>query len=429
MSKNSVISQSALPQSPRSREKLLKETVLRQSREIEDLKKKLKKIIGKANKLLEDDNRSLENCGEETEETIESSEESSAATAFWDAADETYRCDNCGWEVISGVCQSCCNVYEYDSDDENDHEPYSSISTDDCNLVSERLRAPRGETPLLEIKEINIPASFQAEGRGDEFRMLLARGATAAMCERYKLRYTPSGGIIATADEALRDIYAGAAIEPEHEWRIHLGRCLTLEDGDTDGAQFLENLLEEVLYFPMRPEHSQCIWDRWETVRWDDNVWVTRPIFDRFEKDDSSSDEDGWDSDDDRTALERARHLADRALGDEEEEEVIQPDEYESTGSEGSEGSDSDMEMQEPDWAWQAGVSDVVYNSDTDMVDELDDDEDSEGDAVVVKAELVTHTETEAKLEESSSSADSDFDSSEELSGDEEVMYRASVKK
>lgn len=399
------------------------QTILRQRREIESLKKQLRKFIAKAKTLVEDDTNgaSLNAAASsasvpDNEGRDESNEDSFVATAVWDDGDGVYRCTDCLWEVIDQFCQGCGRTYEHDMEYLLPHDPYSSISTNDEALVSDRVRAPRGTTPLLDIEL--APEDVQ---KPPEYLRLLRRGGTGAMCERYKLTFTEKGGITARADKGLRELFAGPAIDEDDLWSIHLGRCIKLEEADTDGTQFIQDLLEEVLYFPLRSEFSQCIWERWETVQTDADVWVTRPILDRFEQLENSDGEDFWDDADDDTVGARESLLRDRALADESDEEVIQPDEYESTDEESGVSDGSDDEMEDADWTFQAGVSDAIYDpsTDSDMEDQLE--EDCSDCAPVTKTELDDGA-VAVKPEDPYDSADSDFDSEEELSGDEYVI-------
>ena len=86
----------------------------------------------------------------------------------------------------------------------------------------------------------------------DEYTQLLRRGATRLMCETFYLEFTKEDGIFAWADQNLYEEFSGPLMLPGDFWKIHLGRRIELDEDDLDGGQFLEELLEDALYFANR---------------------------------------------------------------------------------------------------------------------------------------------------------------------------------
>ncbi|KAA1466670.1 hypothetical protein DENSPDRAFT_831544 [Dentipellis sp. KUC8613] len=125
---------------------------------------------------------------------------------------------------------------------------------------------------------MDIPELY-AEGRQDEYRALIARGATRDMCETFNLEWVPEQGIIAWADEALFQDFSGPAMKPGQLWKIHLGRRITLEDDDQEGSQFIEEFLEDaMMYQTVEPFPDNEEPGRWETILDHSGVWITRPV-------------------------------------------------------------------------------------------------------------------------------------------------------
>jgi hypothetical protein len=176
------------------------------------------------------------------------------------------------------------------------------------------------------------------------------------MCETFHLQFTPETGIVAWADDAIYEQFSGQAMKKGHFWKILLGRRINLDEDDHDGSQFLEGLLEDVLFFPLpwNMEHPEP----WETVLESDGVWVTRPCF--------STDSDG-DNDSAKGKNENDNHLE----GTQRDwsyyirevhydmEPVCHSDDYEELSDNGD-GESEDSER-DPGWASRAGVQDSEY--------------------------------------------------------------------
>src|ERR1700761_2626509 len=117
----------------------------------------------------------------------------------------------------------------------------------------------RGETPTKEVDE-ELPAlpAYLVKRCGTDskaaqrvFRLLLERGATEAMCERFRLHFSSQGGIVAFADQELYEEFSGAAMNPSDVWKIHVGRSVDLEEHDKDGFWFMCGLLESATLYPV----------------------------------------------------------------------------------------------------------------------------------------------------------------------------------
>ncbi|KDQ51944.1 hypothetical protein JAAARDRAFT_40561 [Jaapia argillacea MUCL 33604] len=337
------------------------------------------------------------------------------ALAFWCDNDGVYRCSTCGWEVVEGFCSCCaaeCEGYESDGKETKNPSPHS-VTTDHEALNSDRRLMPRGTTPLLDVGYINFPPDYP---HGD-YRILLQRGATPLMCQTFHLKFEPNAGIIAYADEDIFQSFSGPGMVTGDQWKICLGRRIVLTDDDHDGAQFIEDLLDEVLYFPISSSLSERFQDRWETVLESPGVWVTRPMVakcpeptgvDRTEDEDDDddatlSDQEGDDAKDD-IELEYYRQLS----VDDEALEIpmtdynpkIRPNEYEGTDDEGD-SKTPEGENEAPGWYQDYRGLDTAYESGK-------DDE---------------KPKTKKKRRDSDDVVGSDWDSDEVLSGDEYVMH------
>ncbi|KAI5115057.1 hypothetical protein M0805_009209 [Coniferiporia weirii] len=159
-------------------------------------------------------------------------------------------------------------------------ESYRIITTEHEALNPDRQLAPRGDTPTRTVSPIcgpeDVPASYY--GRGDEYRALLSRGATPAMCELFGMEFSEEQGIVAWATEDTYKEFAGPAITCGDYWKIYLGRRIELEKGDPSGKHFVESLLEEVVFYPVIAPHRLCRHgEQWETVQEEYKIWATRP--------------------------------------------------------------------------------------------------------------------------------------------------------
>ncbi|KAF5329506.1 hypothetical protein D9619_009324 [Psilocybe cf. subviscida] len=278
------------------------ETIVRKDAEIKRLKKALRTLLNS------DDERS--DKGSSARDADDS--DTLSAEGGLDSEDEnlpepfrldwSYHCVECGWEVVDGTCSQCGLEHEWTSEHElkEENAPYNG---DNLAINWDRSLVPRGHTPLLHgpflvpdlDDEDSAPESSRLQEVNSylEYFPLLARGATISMCERYQLEYTYEGGIYAWADEDLMDEFSGATMEPGDHWKIHLGRQITLVDKDTDGQEFIEDLLEDAVLFPLRSDLHPRMYERWQTTEEAPGVWVTRLIADRKEEADNSD----WESD------------------------------------------------------------------------------------------------------------------------------------
>ncbi|TFY67903.1 hypothetical protein EVG20_g3763 [Dentipellis fragilis] len=382
-----------------SREEMVK-IILAQEQEIKQLRRKTREIGRKEekddeeedgmedsddewhNNMTSDELYDLEmEDSEHSESAVEDSKEEPLPKPI---ADDVQRCIWCQWEVVEGFCQNCGfeHAYTLGDDDEDDYAHiHSSISTDHDQLRSERQLAPRGTTPLDTNPTTFVGMSdLYAEGRQDEFRALIARGATREMCEAFNLQYVPEQGIIAWADEALFQDFSGPAMKPGQLWKIYLGRRIKLEDGDEDGSQFIEEFLEDAtMYRTVEPSPDSEEPGRWETILDHSEVWITRPVV--GPRDAYGTAEVQFTSWDD--------------AADDENGPIV--NKYED-----SECDPEDMLEEEeitPSWYYdKQGMSSPGNPANTDEGGEVDMDMDEE------------------------SSVDSDFDSQESLSGDEHVL-------
>ncbi|KAK0214068.1 hypothetical protein IW262DRAFT_1278976 [Armillaria fumosa] len=299
----------------------------------------------------------------------------------WDDADSVYRCPKCHYEVIDGVCQGCATFFKWT--EEQDEMLGEAAPTDEnCAMSLDRVLVRRGTTPL-DVLPPNLPVPDTYVNSPTEFQSLMRRGATVAMCLRYKLRFTRKHGIVARADEDLFDLVGNPAMEETDEWKIYLGRRIRLHSNDEDGREFLIDLLEDALIYPLRSEFSNWFAERWETFVKDPSiypvVWITRPM--------SKSGPAG-----------AANHEDPDDSADEGDD--VPDFEYEEDDMEGADG---DLD--------EAGAENDAENSVGEY--EMDGETDEEGDETT-SGTVVVRQEDDI--------AGSDFDSDEELSGDEFVM-------
>lgn len=97
------------------------------------------------------------------------------------------------------------------------------------------------------------------------------------MIEEFNLRFSPGVGIIAWATPDIYAAFAGDAMQDSDFWKIHLGRRIVLDDGDDDGSRFVEDLLEEVLFYPLQTEYVKRGLGGWVTVEETPGIWLTEP--------------------------------------------------------------------------------------------------------------------------------------------------------
>jgi hypothetical protein len=241
------------------------------------------------------------------------------------------------------------------------------------------------------------------------------------MCETFHLQFAKKTGIVAWADGDIYDAFSGPQMKPGDFWKIYLGRRIQLDVDDFDGSQFLEDLLEEVLLYPLRSTFSTRTNERWETVEETPGIWFTRPMGDpekeKFEKGDNSNELDNNLSDEAAVNDESAELLEaqDEALDDHarpvDDTPVLTIDHYEQSDHDDDSSSDSDM-----GWSFHPRRPDSVFVSEgEDYAVEADGDNGRELDGEV---SMDVDDEVD-QLQDSDDVAGSDFDSDEVLSGDE----------
>lgn len=282
----------------------------------------------------------------------------------WDD-DYTPRCVECHGEVVEGHCACCDKEHAWDP------KLYEvSHSTESHAISTSRSRAPRSTTPLLRRSKIKVaqPPNVYLR-RMDEYTQLLRRGATRLMCETFHLEFTKEDGIFAWADQNLYEEFSGPLMQPGDFWKIHLGGRIELDEDDLDGAQFLEELLEDALYFA-----NHLI--PWETVEETPGIWVTRlakkgsmaKMLEDSEAIELKSDDS--EGSDEELEDEQAK------LKDVQPGPIRDLEEYDKEGDEVEEDFEdetSDMLLDDPGWATRANICDSGYPSDSEMDEEEDD--------------------------------------------------------
>ncbi|TFY67902.1 hypothetical protein EVG20_g3762 [Dentipellis fragilis] len=332
---------------------------------------------------------------------------------------DTFRCTSCAWEVIQGICQACGLEHAYDAEREDEiyRHIHGSISTAETLAHSDRQLTPRGTTPLLEVETFIVPPEYR-QSREDEFRALLARGASRLMCETFHLEYASEGGIVAWADTDLFEEFSGPRMKEGHCWKICLGRRIILDEDDADGSQFIEGLVEEAMVFPIS-ESSKKPWGKWETLlekNAEDNIWVTRPVSGAFpgpyDDDEMTIDED---EDEDEDDSETSSDGDDSSQADSNDES----DTVQSTKPD---------ESDEPDEPEEALITNAYEDSDIGS-DEMEvdfepawyepEDQDYQEPGEHEKHDAIDVEPVLPEDEVSESSEDSDYDLDAESSGDE----------
>jgi hypothetical protein len=248
----------------------------------------------------------------------------------------------------------------------------------------------------------------------DEYTQLLRRGATRLMCETFHLEFTKEDGIFAWADQNLYEEFAGPLMQPGDFWKIHLGRRIELDEDDLDGAQFLEELLEDALYFA-----SHLI--PWETVEETPGIWVTRlakkgsmaKMLEELMGDkEKLEDLEVIELESDGSEEESDEELEDEQakLNDVQPGPIRDLEEYDKADDdveEDYEDETCDMVLDDPGWATRANVRDSGYPSDS----EMDDEEDDNTLPDVALAGEATADDGEFVQSDCDSDFDSDFDS------------------
>ena len=407
-----------------------------------------------------------------------------AGPAIWDDIDKVYRCSECLFEVEEGYCRTCNLTHDWDAVStcpfsfservffltpirQNDERNQASVSVASHAASDDRCMSRRGTTPLVE-PDPQVIASYSGS-RFEYYRNLIERGATPVMCDTFNLEYTPYNGIVAWADQSIFDAFAGPGMPEGNKWKIYLGRRIQLDDGDLDGSEFIEDLLEDILYYPVGTWAVQ-----WRTFEESPGVWATAPQL-RNEEDDS--DTDRIDEDDDgmyendganlpvnvQASPDRHR-LYDAALQfpfRPNDRIVLELEEYETGGS--CDEEEDELEDGDPSAIITARMPDTIYEEGNDVpmpqgdeavandIEEDNDDHPTGGDpmsqadeAVVNNIEddndhhpagddpmsqndeaVVNDVEDNSGDDELDSDVPgSDWDSTEELSGDEIMPWR-----
>jgi hypothetical protein len=294
-----------------------------------------------------------------------------------------YTCSDCAAEVVEGHCFLCGLEHQWEvitvlpcltkvSVNERgifQDDPHQNRATTDTQAIdSERSSVPRGNTPLLEVDEDFSPPLEYKRSRIQEYMELLKRGATRLMCETFHLEYTYDKGIFAWADPLLYEEFAGPAMRKGDFWKIQLGRRVLLDDDDLDGSAFLEGLLEDALYFPLRGNGGDHKFEKWETVEETSGIWVTR-LQDRV-------DEDGDDDSDDGSIVRQREDEALENSGVKALEDtvkvIIRLNEYDI--SEDSEEDDYEMDDLDPGYSWEANIADAVWTNSEESDEDYSDD-------------------------------------------------------
>jgi hypothetical protein len=273
---------------------------------------------------------------------------------------------------------------------------------------------------------------------------LRRRGATRLMCTTFRLSFAMERGIVATLTPEIKETFGGPEMEPEDIWKLYLGRTVRLDPTDIDGSEFIEGLLEDILFFSAA--HYQQRNKNWQTKRsiYQRNVWVTQPTF-NLDYEDEVMLSDGESSDNESLTWDEVDQLLDRGELDDltldqpfvEYGPTLHRDEYEVTDVEDLESDDDgDSDVADlgyginaryEDANWSDGDDDGLYGSN------IDDDATRQGINATSLVDANTDRKPEwlqtihgpfnaAAPEDEDSAAGSDFDSDEVLSGDEEVL-------
>lgn len=355
---------------------------------------------------------------------------------IWGEEDGAYFCGICGWEIAEGVCQNCrqgydvrryarslwslwwsdvsAQAYDLDVDPEGNLLEYS----DDVfaeNDEDYRLTAARGTTPLLEVDPARLrldTVAYGYTGRMNEYRDLLARGATRLMCEAFYLSFSQETGIVLEMREDLFHEWAGAELRNAESWTVYLGREIRLDDEDEDGSLYIDAVLEEALLFGGYTESLVF----WETVQTEPRHWVTRPTSD-FNGEAppspalsalSSSYAVGERLDIDNQVrpaqLARDDYLSDNSADDDDELDSADDEDGQAQLGWDGEGGWG------PDGPRESDNENAMDEEHTAVADNDGDEEDDES------------VDEDVTMASEADSFDSDFDSSEELSGDEDVV-------
>ncbi|PPQ97046.1 hypothetical protein CVT26_001269 [Gymnopilus dilepis] len=323
-----------------------------------------------------------------------------------------YYCTTCMGEIEEGFCAFCGEEHQWFIDD----SMQDSITTVSQAMHPDRGLKARGDTPLREIDTTEWevpPVQYRSPRREEEYWELIRRGATPLMCKTFDLEFSPERGIYAWADDLLFDEFSGSLIKPGHSWKIHLGRRIALDVDDLDGSEFIEELLEEALYYAKDGAILLEKHERWETVQESPGLWVTRlqgPP--KAEGSEEFEWDEYWAAD-----VDDPFELEDKMLENPPPEETImRPDEYSI--------SDDDLEVEAETrdiGFFNPGGRDTVWLSEEEQVDELVDDDYDPENAEGIDGAEESAMDDDATLDDSDEPG-SDFDSDEVLSGDEQFI-------
>lgn len=181
------------------------------------------------------------------------------------------------------------------------------------------------------------------------------------------MEFKQKTGMVAWADQSLYQTFAGPAMQKGDFWKIHFGRCIELDDDDLDGSQFIEDLLEDALIFPLRSDLSNRTHERWETIEETPGIWATRPMASlgvEVEDNSDDMDENGSDSDDhgkQKDAKEAELEMREWAY---QQSDAIRADTYETEEEDNETKEDKtrekvDVQMSDPGWTLNPWVVDA----------------------------------------------------------------------
>jgi hypothetical protein len=191
--------------------------------------------------------------------------------ALWDG--DCFRCPECNREVYEdcGICTGTCTriwicfrvrrcgqrgalgvelTSVQDDGDEKVDDTDSILAETGLATHPDRVLYPRGYSPVPLDQDLAEPTAvpLMYTRRADEFRALLARGASEQMCVRYHLVLDNTTGIIALADTLLHEEYGNPTTAFNGQWYVFVGRQINRAPDDLDGEEFMHDLLEEVLF-------------------------------------------------------------------------------------------------------------------------------------------------------------------------------------
>ncbi|KAH6873986.1 WD40-repeat-containing domain protein [Coprinopsis sp. MPI-PUGE-AT-0042] len=175
--------------------------------------------------------------------------------AVWDDENSIWCCPSCHGEIEETQCMFCGDEFEIEGTNE-----YSVATISEAEHVDRLPPSHPNASPLPDLTDFlpisRIPESWRtSDADMEEYRQLVARGATPLMISAYSLRFSLQNGIVAHADDALFENFSGPAMKqgPHH-----------------DGSEFIEGLLEDVTI--VEP-NLRC----WKTEKVGYGCWETRP--------------------------------------------------------------------------------------------------------------------------------------------------------